>query len=251
MHIWGSEGSSPTGDRTRVARLAVQYSTDWATPSSCNGRLKQVEIYTPLLTFSLLLGKIPLCRPKIIPIHQDISMWISFHVWLHFYSHKAHIVSINLWTILMIHYQLYCLMKFNWNSDILAILGYIFIHNFETIYHVYARREPKLSHESAFYKLFNGIHYVGLNLETNENLLISLCDVHFLRNGKKFCSLNVCIVLVKLYVSTSGHNPSWTPPLGSMLTWRFKEIGIKKAFIWYFIVKLQTGNGYAAKSGKK
>ena len=30
-----SEGSSPTGDRTRVARLAVQCSTDWATPSSC------------------------------------------------------------------------------------------------------------------------------------------------------------------------------------------------------------------------
>ena len=29
-----SEGSSPTGDRTRVARLAVQCSTDWATPSS-------------------------------------------------------------------------------------------------------------------------------------------------------------------------------------------------------------------------
>ena len=29
-----SESSSPTGDRTRVARLAVQCSTDWATPSS-------------------------------------------------------------------------------------------------------------------------------------------------------------------------------------------------------------------------
>ena len=29
-----SENSSPTGDRTRVARLAVQCSTDWATPSS-------------------------------------------------------------------------------------------------------------------------------------------------------------------------------------------------------------------------
>ena len=29
-----SEGSSPTGDRTRVARLAVQCSTDWATPST-------------------------------------------------------------------------------------------------------------------------------------------------------------------------------------------------------------------------
>ena len=57
------------------------------------------------------------------------------------------------------HYQFYCLMKFNRNSDTLAILGYIFIHNFETIY---ARREIKLSPESAFYKLFNGIHYVGL-----------------------------------------------------------------------------------------
>ena len=50
-------------------------------------------------------------------------------------------------------------MKFNWNSDILAIFGYIFIHNFETIY---ARKETKLSTESAFYKLFNGIQYVGL-----------------------------------------------------------------------------------------
>ena len=50
-------------------------------------------------------------------------------------------------------------MKFNYNSDIFAIFGYIFIHNFETIY---ARRETKLSPESAFYKLFNGIHYVGL-----------------------------------------------------------------------------------------
>ena len=57
------------------------------------------------------------------------------------------------------HYQLYCLMKFNWNSYILATFVYIFIHNFETIY---ARRETKLSPESAFYKLFNGIHYVGL-----------------------------------------------------------------------------------------
>ena len=36
--------------------------------------LTQVEISTPLLTFSLLLGTIPLCRPKIIPTHRDISM---------------------------------------------------------------------------------------------------------------------------------------------------------------------------------
>ena len=50
-------------------------------------------------------------------------------------------------------------MKFNWNRDILAIFGYIFIHYFETIY---ARRETKLSPESAIYKLFNGINYVGL-----------------------------------------------------------------------------------------
>ena len=50
-------------------------------------------------------------------------------------------------------------MKLNWNSDILVIFGYIFIHNFETIY---ARRETKLPHISAFYKLFNGIHFVGL-----------------------------------------------------------------------------------------
>ena len=36
--------------------------------------LEQVRIFTALLTFSLLLGKIPLCRPKIIPIRRDISM---------------------------------------------------------------------------------------------------------------------------------------------------------------------------------
>ena len=53
-------------------------------------------------------------------------------------------------------------MKFNLNSDILAIFGYIFIHDFETIY---ARSETKLSHESAFYKLYNGIHYVGIYKE--------------------------------------------------------------------------------------
>ena len=35
--------------------------------------INQVRIYTPLLTFSLLLRKMPLCRPKIIPIHRDIS----------------------------------------------------------------------------------------------------------------------------------------------------------------------------------
>ena len=70
--------------------------------------LQQVRIYTPLLTFSLLLGKIPLCCPKIIPIRRDISMWISFRVWLHFYSHKAHIVSIHLWTIFMISIQVLC-----------------------------------------------------------------------------------------------------------------------------------------------
>ena len=57
------------------------------------------------------------------------------------------------------HYRLYCLMKFNWNTYILAIFGYIFIHYFETIY---ARGKTKLSPESVFYKLFNGIHYVGL-----------------------------------------------------------------------------------------
>ena len=51
-------------------------------------------------------------------------------------------------------------MKFNWNSDILVMFGYIIIHNFETIY---GRRETKLSPESAFYKLFNGIHYVAFN----------------------------------------------------------------------------------------
>ena len=69
---------------------------------------KQVEISTPLLTFSLLLGTIPLCRPKIIPIHRDISMWISFCLWLHISSHKAHIVGIHLWTILMISIQILC-----------------------------------------------------------------------------------------------------------------------------------------------
>ena len=41
-----------------------------------------------------------------------------------------------------------------------------------------------------------------INLKTNENLSISLCDVLFLRNEKKFCSLNICIVLVKLYIYT-------------------------------------------------
>ena len=51
-------------------------------------------------------------------------------------------------------------MKFNWNSDILAIFGYIFTHNFETIY---ARRETKLSPESVFYKLFNGIQLWRIN----------------------------------------------------------------------------------------
>ena len=61
--------------------------------------------------------------------------------------------------MLTTHYQLYCLMKFNWISDIFVIFGYIFIHNFETIY---ARRETKLSPESAFYNLFSGIHYVRL-----------------------------------------------------------------------------------------
>ena len=59
----------------------------------------------------------------------------------------------------LLHYQLYCLMEFNWNSNILAIFWYIFIHNFEIIY---ASSETKLLPESAFYKLFNGIHYVGL-----------------------------------------------------------------------------------------
>ena len=73
-------------------------------------QVKQVEIYTLLLTFSLLLWKIPLCRPKMIPIPalRDISMWISFGVWLHFKSHKAHITSIHLWTILMISSQVLC-----------------------------------------------------------------------------------------------------------------------------------------------
>ena len=57
------------------------------------------------------------------------------------------------------YYQLYWFMKFNWNSDILAIFWYIFNYSFET---TYARRETKFSPESAFYKLFNDTHYVGL-----------------------------------------------------------------------------------------
>ena len=73
-----------------------------------SGELKQVRIYTLLLTFSLLLRKIPLCRPKIIPIRWDISMWISFRVWMHFLSQKVHIMSIHLWTILMIYIQVLC-----------------------------------------------------------------------------------------------------------------------------------------------
>ena len=59
---------------------------------------------------------------------------------------------------------------------------------------------------------------------------------------------------VKSYESTRSSArqvTSWTPPLESMLTWRFKEIATKKAFIWHFIVKLQTSNGCTEKSGKK
>ena len=53
-------------------------------------------------------------------------------------------------------------MKFNWNCNILANFLYIFIHIFETIY---ARSEKKLSPERAFYKLYDGVHYVGINKE--------------------------------------------------------------------------------------
>ena len=48
------------------------------TGSLCVSRHEQVEISTLLLTFSLLLKKIPLCHPKIIPLPQDISTWVSF-----------------------------------------------------------------------------------------------------------------------------------------------------------------------------
>ena len=58
--------------------------------------------------FPPLLGTIPLCHPKIIPIHRDISIWISFCLLLHFKSHKAHIVGIHLWTIWMISIQVLC-----------------------------------------------------------------------------------------------------------------------------------------------
>ena len=44
-----------------------------------------------------------------------------------------------------------------------------------------------------------------IKLKTNENF--SLCDVHFLRNGRKFCSLNVCIVLYILKDSMTKRFP--------------------------------------------
>ena len=47
-----SEGSSPTGDRTRVARSAVQCSTDWATPSTTDN-IKYIVFH---LVFSFLLS---------------------------------------------------------------------------------------------------------------------------------------------------------------------------------------------------
>ena len=53
-------------------------------------------------------------------------------------------------------------MKFNWECNISANFWYIFIHILETIY---ARSDKKLSPESAFYKLYNGIHYVGIYKE--------------------------------------------------------------------------------------
>ena len=40
-----TEGSSPTGDRTRAARLAVQCFTNWATPSSRNWTICRLSIY--------------------------------------------------------------------------------------------------------------------------------------------------------------------------------------------------------------
>ena len=43
-------------------------------------------------------------------------------------------------------------MKFNWKSDILAIFGYIFIHNFETIY---ARKEICIVVSNRFYQVLN------------------------------------------------------------------------------------------------
>ena len=35
-------------------------------------------------------------------------MWISFRVWLHFKTHKAHIMSIHLWMISMLSIQVLC-----------------------------------------------------------------------------------------------------------------------------------------------
>ena len=58
--------------------VAIQGSRGQATTAQAKAQHsvedQQVRIYTPLLTFSLLLGKIPLCRRKIIPIRRDISM---------------------------------------------------------------------------------------------------------------------------------------------------------------------------------
>ena len=53
-------------------------------------------------------------------------------------------------------------MKFNWNCYILGNFWYIFIHILETIY---AWSETNLSPESAFYKRYYGIHYVGIYKE--------------------------------------------------------------------------------------
>ena len=46
-HMRSVQGSSPTGDRTWVARLTVQCSTDWATPSSnMNERIGNQRLWT-------------------------------------------------------------------------------------------------------------------------------------------------------------------------------------------------------------
>ena len=100
----------------------------------------QVEISNPLalLTFSLLLGTIPLCRPKIIPIRRDISMWISFCLWSQVQSvlsarkrRNSYCCSLSIarcWTSKLAKYDFFCK---KWNNfinlwDIVHIL-----HHFE------------------------------------------------------------------------------------------------------------------------
>ena len=71
-----SSGKGPTLVKTTLLPGQEQVTVVASLPTnpSCDVPIEQVRISDLLLTFSLLLGKIPLCRPKIIPIRRDISM---------------------------------------------------------------------------------------------------------------------------------------------------------------------------------